>query len=311
MFSRFLCFAIVASLTACTGGLGPIDGRKVLEGTDGPAISGIAATQMTAAETAEKNGDFRQAESIYRQLADQSPENNAFKTALGDILRRQGRFDEALAVYEAVLAKQPGDLSAKEGKGLALMSKGDFENTPALFAEIMQADATRWKTLNALGILFSTRHMYSEALQYFAEARRFNANNAAVLNNTGLVQALDKQLPNAIQSLKEAATLATLEREKKRIDLNLALVYGVSGQMNEAKALAERHLSGAELANNLGIYAHLAKDDALAQQYLNEALAESKSYYGKAWENREALKDTPALKEPSGNVLKLPAIPKK
>jgi hypothetical protein len=39
----------------------------------------------------------------------------------------------------------------------------------------------------------------------------------------------------------------------------------------------------------MGLYAHLAKDDQMAKSYLNMALTESKTYYGKAWENLEAV----------------------
>jgi hypothetical protein len=86
--------------------------------------------------------------------------------------------------------------------------------------------------------------------------------------------------------------------------LNLALVYASAGKLPEARKIAEAYLSGPSLNNNLGLYAHLAKDDNLAKSYLNMALTESKTYYGKAWDNLEAINSQTNDKAPAKETTK-------
>ena len=170
------------------------------------------------------------------------------------------------------------------------MSKGDYETPTVLFEEVLKADGKRWKSLNGMGILFVTRGLYPDSMKYFEEARKQSPTNTSVMNNLGLSQALNKQYDLAIDTLSKASTQSTINSiGRKRIDLNLALVYASAGKLDEARKIASQYLSGPTLNNNLGLYAHLAKDDNMAKSYLNMALTESKTYYGKAWDNLETL----------------------
>lgn len=200
--------------------------------------------------------------------------------------RRTGHPHQAIAIYDSLLATDPDSPSIKESKALALIAAGEFDTAPALLDEVMKTDPTRWKTLNALGILFSLREMQSEAQQYYAEALKFSPSNPAVLNNQGLSYALSRQYEPAVRHLLQAAALrAPGSRERQHTDSNLALVYASSGRLDDARSVAAGYYSGRELDNNMGIYAHLAKDDRLAASYLHMALTQSKTAYPKAWKN--------------------------
>jgi len=281
---------ILLLLTACQGGFAPADGQKILSGLDGPKVPTVQDALTETAINAEKNGDFKQAIQLYQQILEKHPDNKNAALALADCYRRSGDSDRALAIYNGLLQQDAGNLAAKEGKGLALMSKGDFTTPTALFEEIMKSDPKRWKTLNALGILFTTRNMQPEAQQYFKEALKNNPENPSILNNIGLSQALDRHNTEAITTLLQAAALAPAgSMQHKRIDLNMALVYAISGNLDEARSIAQNYYSGATLDNNMGLYAHLAKDDQAAKAYLNMALTESTVFYQKAWDNLKDL----------------------
>ena len=116
--------------------------------------------------------------------------------------------------------------------------------------------------------------------------------NPAVLNNAGLGFAVDRNFPRAIEALQHAARVSKSPLQRKQVELNLALIYGVSGDFDTAREVAGKHLEGPALENNLGLYAHLAKDDALAKSYLNMALTQSTTYYERAWENLDALNNS-------------------
>lgn len=275
-------------LAGCNGGAGPVDSKAFLGTLDGPKVPGVNDALLQAAQQAEAQGNFKMAAQQYEQVLEKTPDDANVTLALADSYRRDGQTQKAISVYDALLAKDAKNVAAKEGKGLALIASGDFDTPAVLFDEVMQVDAKRWKTLNALGILFTTRNLQPEAQQYFKEALKYHADSASIYNNLGLSQALERNFDGATTTLTKASGLAgAASVERKRIDLNTALVLASAGKVEDAKGIAERYLAGAELDNNLGLYAHLAKDDKMAKAYLNKALSDSKVYYAKAWENLE------------------------
>jgi len=247
---------------------------------------------MESAHNAEKTGDFGQAALMYQQVLEKHPDDKDVMLDLAESYRRSGDSAKAIPVYDMLIAKYPDMTPAKEGKGLALIARDDFDTPVKLFEDVMAKDPTRWKTLNALGILFTTRNMHPEAQQYFAEALKFHPDSPTVLNNMGLSYALSGHYDEALASLSRASALSTSGTvEHKRIDLNMALVYAIDGKLESARDIAQNYLSGSALDNNLGLYAHLARDDQMAKSYLNMALTESKVYYEKAWDNLQNIGD--------------------
>ena len=245
------------------------------------------------ARAAEKSGDFMHAAEFYEQVLSQQPDNADVKFALAESYRRSGKSKEALPLYDALLAKHILVDDAKEAKALAWLSQGDFDAAALLLGEVVAVDATRWKTLNALGVLFAVKKLYPEAQKYFTAALKLSPSNTSVMNNQGLVYAMAKRLDQAVDTLSAAATLEEVgSASRKQIDLNLALVYGASGRLEDAQLIAAQYYSGKDLNNNMGIYAHLAKDDRLAASYFNMALTESKTLYSKAWNNLAAIGGT-------------------
>ena len=134
--------------------------------------------------------------------------------------------------------------------------------------------------------------MIPEAMAYYTEALKHSPDNPAILNNVGLSQAADHNFPRAIEALQQAERVSAPDDRRKEIDLNLALVYGVSGDLDTAKQIASKYLEGPALDNNLGLYAHLSKNDALAKTYFNMALSRSPTYYERAWKNLDIIDST-------------------
>ena len=268
-----------------------VDGQVVLNGLPSPNVKGVGDTMKQSAEESEKKGDYRHANQLYRQLVDKDPENLDYKMHYADTSRRADFFKPAIDTYNEILAKEPENVDALEGKGLAMLGKGDFDGAGDTLGQVIAKDKTRWRALNAMGILFVSKGMYQEAMAYYTEALTHSPNNVRVLNNVGLTLAVKKEIPDAIESLSMASSLVPNDqpRLKEQVDLNLALVYGIAGDIDQAENIASRHLSGAALDNNLGLYAHLANDDVMAKSYLNMALNSSSRFYNRAWQNLAAI----------------------
>lgn len=257
-----------------------------------PDVGGVNATIEQQAKDALTHGDVRRAGEFYQQLVNSRKGTPAdqlrYKIGYGECLRRSGQNEKALSAFEDILKSNPGNVDASEGHALTLMAQGKSTDAGREFSDIMKVDGTRWRTLNALGILFVTKGMIPEAMAYYTEALKASADNPAVLNNVGLSQAIDHNYPRALEALKQASHVAPDER-RKQVDLNLAMVQGISGDYDGARETAAKYLEGPALENNLGFYAHLAKDDALAKTYLNMALSDSATYYQRAWTNLDII----------------------
>lgn len=284
--------ALCLSLAACSHGR-PVSQdqmKRIIEEMKGPDVPSIDTALIDSAEQAEKSRNYANAAQFYNQLAEKNPKQAVYTLKSADNLRKAGAYDEAVAQYTKLLENEEFKLDAMEGIGLTRMAQGEFEEAGDMLADVMEKDGTRWRTINAIGILFTVKQMYPEARQYFSEAIAQSARNASVHNNMGLMEALDRQYDEAVRLLKEASRYAGKDDPmRKQVELNLALVYAIKGDLDMAEKTARPHLSEAQLLNNMGYYAHLANDDVMAKSYLNMALTASDKHYEKAWKNLETL----------------------
>ena len=287
-----LAFSFFTACSIVPGEDRPFNPDEVFSELDQPEVSSVNETLLENALAAEEKGSYPRAISFYKQLLDAEPEEVSYALHLGRNLRKSGEYGAADQLYSQILDKDPDNIEALEGRGLAVMSLGDFKDAGKIFAQVMAKDAKRWKTLNALGILFATKNMFDEADAYFNEGLSYSAQNPAVLNNMALALAMDKHYGEAVRTAKRALARGKSAAQRKQIDLNLALVQASSGNLAAAEKIAAKYYEGAQLKNNMGLYAHLADDDALAKGYLNSALAGSSEYYQRAWDNLNALNET-------------------
>ena len=295
--SLILLLASTAGLVAC-GHMDQntqqwLDPDTTFAKMDQPDVEGVNATLEKQAIEATQAGEYQKAGQYYKQLADapKISDDDKFRYRLGmaESARRSGHPEIAVPIYEQLVKEHPEHLDAQEGYGLSLMQTGKTVDAGRVFSDIMKQSPTRWRTLNALGILFVNKNMIPEAMAYFTEALKQSADNPAILNNVALAQAADRNYARSFDSFEQAVRVAGTDQQRKQISLNMAMVYGISGDLETARDIASKYLSGPALDNNMGLYAHLAKDDALARTYLDMALSGSPTYYERAWNNLDII----------------------
>lgn len=261
--------------------------RKEIDGFETPTVE---KALYESALAALENNEYPKAEQFLKQLIKAHPENLTYLQKYADLGRRMGKCKVSIGIYNSLLQKDAGNLDFQEGKALCQLQMGDYEKAGRTFTEIMEKDATRWRSINGAGLIFVSRKKYSEATQYFTLASEVSGEDPTVLNNMGLTKALVGNYTDAIAILRNASDSSKdVPEQKRRVDLNLALVYGISGDFDSAKAVAAPHLTEPQLYNNLGIYSELARQPELAKTYLNKALASTTIYYDRAWENLDRL----------------------
>jgi Flp pilus assembly protein TadD len=251
----------------------------------------IESSHLQSAKAAEKMGSLVKAEYYYSQLVDTKPNNLDYQFSYAEVLRKAGKCEAATKGYDKVLAGKPNNVDAMEGKALCLLAGGKNPQAADIFAKILADEPNRWKSLNGAGLIFAGDKKFNEASQYFSAAAEASGDNPAVLNNQGLAKALTGNFKDGIKIL-EGALIKSEDNtgQKRNIALNLALVYGIAGNMDAAEKTARPHLTEPQLYNNLGVYAELGKDKELAKTYLNKALQGTAVYYERAWDNLERVK---------------------
>lgn len=289
-------------LISCDHAQPIVDGSAFLDEYEGPDVPTMSSVREENAEKAAASGQYQLAAQYYQQLSDQSPDNMEYKTRWADSLRRTGEYNKALALYNQILESDANNGSALEGKALTFLQGGDMESAKTVL-ELIPTQLHTWKTYNALGIIYSSKDDLTTAAKYFQSALQNNPSNAAVLNNMGLLRGLNQEYTYAIEQLKRAKVMVTgNKRQIQQIELNLALVYATSGNLHAAEEIARKYFEGATLHNNMGLFAHLSKDDQLAKTYLNMALTESNTFYQRAWSNLKAIDNTTPA-QPSNSVV--------
>lgn len=312
--SAILLVSIALPLASCgVAGKQWLNPDKTFASLEQPDVKGVNDSQEETAKEAMGSGDFARSAKFYEMLVASEKGSKEqilrYKIGLATAMRRMGDNERALAIFEVLTRDNPANLDAAEGRALTLMAMGKTLDASRGFSEIVEKDAKRWRTLNALGILFVTKNMIPEAMSYYTEALKFSPDNSAVLNNMGLSQAVDKNYQRAVDVLEQASRLSKVPSQRKQIEMNEALVYGVSGDLDKAREIAAKYYDGAALDNNMGLYAYLSKNDGLAKTYLNMALGQSQTYYERAWSNLDMVND--AGSAPSTNAVEPnPKLPK-
>ena len=295
--SAILLVSTALALSGCgASGKQWLDPDKTFATQPQPDIKGINDTQEEMAKEATAAGDFARASKFYELLvgSDKGTKEQKlrYKLGLANTMRRLGENERALAMYEQLARENPDNMDAAEGRGLALMANGKSVDASRVFSDIVAKDPTRWRTLNALGILFVTKNMIPEAMAYYNEALKQSPENPALYNNIGLSYAVGKEYNRGVEALEQAGHYSKTPSQRKQIDLNMALVYGAAGDLDHAREIASKYFDGPALDNNMGLYAHLSKNDGLAKTYLNMALSQSPTFYERAWSNLDIVNDS-------------------
>ncbi len=188
---------------------------------------------------------------------DADPSDPSVGLTYARALRAENRDTQAVAVLETIAIKHPFDQGVLAAYGKALGDVGRASEAAAVLERAHTPDRPDWTILSAQGAAADQLGDHRGAQDYYAAALKIAPGNAHVLSNLGLSYALDKQLPLAEQTLRDAAAAPGADA---RVRQNLALVLALQGKAKEAQAMASRDLSPAEAAASVaaidGLVAH-------------------------------------------------------
>ena len=165
---------------------------------------------------------------MLREAEAHAPDDPALSVTLGRLLVSDRQADVAVGVFRRGLAAHPQDAALLVGLGVALDLQGDPSEAQVNYTKALALEPDSTSARNDLALSLGLSNHSDEAI------RR--------------LQALRRDLLETGTASEQIAT----------IDGNLALVYGISGDVREAIQAGRASLKPADLASNARFYSALA-----------------------------------------------------
>lgn len=147
-------------------------------------------------------------------------------------------------------------------RGKIALLKGDSRTAERFFTKSGSIDS-----LNGLGALYDDREEHKKAQSFYKKVISKNPNYIDAYNNMGLSLLLSGKYHDAVFYLENACSLPNADVTYRS---NLALAYGLSGDMDKARATYAQDFEGDELEEKVAYV-----EDLLASKQQRQALGSS------------------------------------
>lgn len=205
-------------------------------------------TGSVNASPATTQDGWRRESDAWGQRFEANPADPAAAVGYARALRALGQHAQAVAVLQKAAIRNPHHLDILAAYGKALADTGRYKEAAEVLSRAHLPERPDWRILSAQGAVADQMDDHKLAQQYYEAALRLAPNEPGVMSNLGLSYALAKRLPEAEQTLRQAAALPGADR---RVRQNLALVLGLQGKFPEAEQILRRDLGPAESASTL------------------------------------------------------------
>jgi Flp pilus assembly protein TadD len=238
---RYSAFARRATLAFLIGALAPLGGCRSADDVTG-SISGPSNALPTSDEALRAD-----AEQLGKRY-DDDPGGKAISIKYARTLRALGRYSQAVAVMQSAAVKAPKDMEVLGAYGKALADAGELQQAADVLSRSYTPEEPNWSSMSTQGSVCDQLGDHVQAQKFYHDALQLAPNRPEILSNLGLSYALSKQLPEAEQTLRQAAAQPAADR---RVRDNLALVLALEGKFAEAQQVNERDMSPDAAAANV------------------------------------------------------------
>ena len=253
-----LILAVPVLLAACVANPTTLDirpGQAVPPGGESAALVRVADSMRDAGDVAGAIPFYRRAHQL-----DTLQATPLIRLALA--LHTVRAYAEASRTWRNALALDPDNADALRGYGYSLIAL----NKPQLAIDQLRTSneiEEDVRSYNGLGVAYDMIGDARGAQVHYRMGLQLAPDNMTLLNNLGLSLALSGDFPESIDLLLRVVASAVVTARHRQ---NLALAYGLSGQIEQAAAVARQDLDEEAVANNLAYYAILrAETDPAAR----------------------------------------------
>ncbi|QQS13060.1 MAG: tetratricopeptide repeat protein [Rhodospirillales bacterium] len=180
------------------------------------------------------NDDPMGAVNVYRKAQALNPKSPDPPIRIGQSMLAAGGNAEAAAAFQEALKLKPGNGEALRGLGAALIAMDQPALALAQFDLATTMDPTDIRALNGAGVALDLLGRHAEAQGKYQAALERDQGYVSARNNLGLSQAVSGDYAAAIATLSPLTGAVGGAGGTPRTRGNLALAYGLQGDMANA-----------------------------------------------------------------------------
>lgn len=216
-----------------------------------------SARLMKIARSARDKGDIKTAVQFYERAAATHGSDITPYLELADLytgeLQQTGR---ARAMLGAAAMKHADDPDMLRQIAKRLVEAGGFNQAVLLYDRALSARPGDPLLFNGKGVALDMLGQHANAQHVYKEGLGVDADNLLLANNLGLSYILSTDYAQAIALLEPLVENA----EAHNIRQNLALAYGLSGDMDMAYEVGAKNLTPKQVEENIAFYRSYSSD---------------------------------------------------
>jgi Flp pilus assembly protein TadD len=215
------------------------------------ALSACASNrgQMSTSDYASMSAG--QSQASLGELTERYRRNPADRTTVihyAAALRAAGQPQQATAALEQAMSHHPGDVAISVEYAKALTASGRFDQSLQVLQNVIRPDAPDWNALLVMGATLDQMGRHDQARKIYVQAGVIAPGEASIETNLGLSYAMTNELPAAETHLRRAVQMRGATTKTRQ---NLALVIGLQGRFQEARALYAAELPPEQVEANM------------------------------------------------------------
>jgi len=217
--------------------------------------TGRYGTLLRLASSTRSAGDPAAAVNMYQQAIALDRGRPEAYALLGDTLIELGAHDQAVEVFEQSLKRDGDGLAAKLGYARALVALKRPEAAIPHYESVLQSANDNLQAHNGLGVAYDLAGQHQAAQKVYRDGLAIAPDSMLLRNNLGLSLALDGAHQDAIELLEIVADEPGARAQNRQ---NLALAYGLAGDLASAERISRLDLDEESVQSNIAYFASLA-----------------------------------------------------
>ena len=215
----------------------------LLFGCAGPVKDEEAVHLIRVAQKARDSSNPEAALNFYKKAKELDPENGQIYLGIGQVYVDMKLLDAATEYLKSaeVHGADPSKVSYLRGKVHLLSGRIDLAEKE--FAKFESEDS-----LNALGAIYDNKGNHEKAQEFYKKVIVKDPNYIDAYNNLGFSLFLEKKYKDAIFYLESACAFPGANVNYRS---NLALAYGMSGDMKKAREIYSKDFEGEALEERM------------------------------------------------------------
>ncbi len=163
-----------------------------------------AVCRTGLAEVLKVQGQFEEAETIYRQTMLDFPDDAVCRSGLAEVLRAQGHIEEAEAIYRQTMLDFPDDAVCRTGLAEVLRAQGHIEEAEAIYRQTMLDFPDNAVSRNGLAEVLKVQGRLAEAEEIYLQTINDFPDDAYSHTGMASIYLQKNETEKAIQLLREA-----------------------------------------------------------------------------------------------------------